>query len=217
MDQTELCLVFHIVGQHEIERGLHAFVEDAGKNLRHPLGLNAQIGIGRLAALGITRPGHRHIELGDPHRSARRDGAEVGVNIGILPDGRVVVQIEGVEIGPGLVGMEVGQDGLGMVGENVLASDDPGVARLQAQVTRLLERGDFAADVAAEDGDVGLVPGLEGQNLARPPLGHRLVETVGMAEVGGKPPGAGPAHAGQTWLTCKVCSPPRCCVRADVS
>src|ERR1039458_1441518 len=94
-----------------------------------------------------------------------------------------MMQVEGVEVRPSLIGAKVAERGLAVDGKDIQTGNDVRVAGFQAEVGRLLQRSHFAAGVSPKFLDVSLVPRLERLDLPLPAVRHFPVEGMDVPQI----------------------------------
>ena len=102
-----------------------------------------------------------------------------------------MVEVEGVEVGPSLILVQIMQSRRAVQGEYIQAGDDLRIACFETEIGGLLERRHFAAGMAAKHRDVRLVPRLEGDDLSLPASSHSAKEVVAVAQIQGEAFGVG--------------------------
>ena len=139
MQDAVLHFAFAVMRQHEIEDRFGALMNGQGVRLRDALALQTEIFLTQFFQFFIARPLDADAAFGDPQGTARGHGSEVGVELGIILQRLVMVQVEGVEVRPGFVVVEIGEGGGATNGKDVLAGNDIRVARFESEVRGLLE------------------------------------------------------------------------------
>src|SRR5438105_4446186 len=95
-----------------------------------------------------------------------------------------MMQVEGIEVRPGAVRIEVGQRVRLRTGEDIVTDNHVWIAGLKSKPGGLLESRRLSPGMSAKGKDVPLIPGFKGHYLAAPSAGHCLHKPVSVAQVG---------------------------------
>src|SRR5438132_543129 len=95
-----------------------------------------------------------------------------------------MMQVEGIEVRPGAVRIEVGERVGLRTREDIVTDNHVRVAGLKPKPGGLLKSRRLSPGMSAKGEDVSLIPGFKSHYLATPSAGHRLHKPVRIAQVG---------------------------------